>query len=379
MNEVKLVMSAFINERKQAALKKAKTDSEITAAEQKHDFDVWLATAAGKAGQIQLATHVAKFAHPDSKAASLISTGNKNAKNYIGTHCLAEPLIDATGNAAALDVYGLLTQQAKSQPLWELALVDDPDFVEAVGADAAEAFKRVVRDGSEIDFYQKQIYWCDGDTEVLLSPLTSSSLSHSLYQRIAEDRYSDKTKESWKARRENRESTPITVFPKLAALQIGGSKPQVISALNSKRGGKQYMLACLPPAMRKRYNAPTGTSCFKHFEANNQAPVLALKFYLIAQQGKPMNYEHRNLRDEKAINLIHAFVDYAENLRQYSDWRAAAKLNPVEMQFIETGRYDEAMAKIFAHQVNHWIGSPRRKATKDDFDLWVKLFKQEVR
>ena len=385
MNQVKMAMSAYISVRKQEALKKANKHEDIEdvkaavlAAELKHDFDTWINTAAGKAGQIQIATHVAKLTHPDSRAASLISTGNNNAKGYIGTHTLIEPEADATGNAGALDVYGLLSQQVGGQPLWELALVDDPDFVEAVGPDAAKAFKRVVRGSSEIDSYQKQIYWPTDEQDLLLSPLTSSSFSHSLYKRITEDRYSETTKQSWAARRAGKEGDPITVYPEIAVLQIGGTKPQIVSALNSKRGGKQYMLSCLPPVMRKRYNAPTGTSCFKHFERDNQAPIHALKWYLIAQQRKPMNYEQREMRDEKATKLIRAFVDYAEKLRRFTDWRAAAKLNPVEMRFIETGRYDEDMAKAFSQQVNRWIWSPRRKATKDDLDLWVKLFKQEV-
>ena len=379
MNEVKSVMSAYITMRKEEALKKAKTDEDIATVESKFRFDNWINSAANRASQIQIATHIAKFTHPDSRAASLLSVGNVNAKGYVGTHSLVDVEADATGNAGALDVYGLLSQRVNDQALWELAMVDDQDFIDAVGIEATNLFKRVIKKSSDIDSYQKQIYWCSDEGDVLLSPLTSSSFSHSLYRRINEDRFSEKSKQSWAARRAGKDGDPLTIYSNLGMLKIGGSKPQIVSALNSKRGGKQYMLSCVPPINLKQYDVPLGTSCFKHFEQNNQAVIYTLKWYLIAQQGKSMNYEQRNKRDEMALNLIRSFVSYAKELRQKANWLNDSKLNENEKRFVQTGQYTDEIANDFSKQINRWIGSPRRRATADDLSHWMRLFKQEVR
>lgn len=373
MNEVEAVMRAFIDARKQEALKKATSDEDIASTEARHVFGTWISAAANKAHQIQIATHVAKFSHPDSRAASLLSVGNRHAGRYIGTHSLPEPQADATGNAGALDVFGLLNQRIGGQPLWELALVEDPNFVAAVGVEATQLFARAVSRSSAIDGYQKQVYWPTPEGDVLLSPLTSSSLSQALYHRVTEDRFSDQTKQSWKARREGKAGAPITSYANLSILHVGGSKPQVVSALNSKRGGKQYALACFPPPQSD--DRPVGRSCFKHFELQHQAPIYALKWYLIAQQGKAMNRDQRAHRDELASTLIRSFIDYTAALSH----KAASRLNETEAAFVATGRYSDDIAQAFAGQINRWVGSPRRKATADDLSLWVKLFKQAAR
>ncbi|KOO09979.1 hypothetical protein AKJ18_36605, partial [Vibrio xuii] len=70
------------------------------------DFTVntWLDSAAKKAGQISMATHAVKFTHSAAKVSNFLAEQLGHDNRYLDTFCLAQPAVDAVGNAAALDV-----------------------------------------------------------------------------------------------------------------------------------------------------------------------------------------------------------------------------------------------------------------------------------
>lgn len=97
----------------------------------------------------------------------------------------------------------------------------------------------------------KQILWpidADNDCYHTLVPLYPSVLAHAFYQNINERRWS----ETAKTARENRKTPTKPQYRyqdllELATTQLGGTKPQNISLLNSRQGGRHYLLPSLPP------------------------------------------------------------------------------------------------------------------------------------
>ena len=95
----------------------------------------------------------------------------------------------------------------------------------------------------------KQIYWPIGNGDYhLLSPLFSSAVANHVWKVIRHDRFSDETKAARKARSDGTAYPHgFREYPELAIQRFGGTKPQNISWLNTKRYGENYLLPALPP------------------------------------------------------------------------------------------------------------------------------------
>lgn len=373
---IQQAIQAYIDKRHQEAIKKVKSEDELQTLRNRFQYDTWVSDAARRASQIQLGTHIAKFSHPDSKATSILSTGNTNAEGLLGTHQLENLSADASGNAGALDVYGLLSIEVNGQPLWELAAYEDPELVAAVGAENARRFAAVLGDQSKVDDFQKQIYWPTEQGDVLLNPLFPSTLAQSLYQRVQKDRFSEEAKASREARKSGHAGSPLTSYPNLAMLQVGGSKPQIVSAFNSQRKGQQYLLACLPPVEKPRRDVPISQSLWKHFSAFAQRELYALKWYLIANRGD-LNFHKRQQRDDLARSVVSAFNRYRNHLSPL-DWihHPRCQLSSIERQTLLTGTYSEALGRTFGKFVNEQIHSRRRASVASEAYVWESLLKQ---
>ena len=117
-----------------------------------------------------------------------------------------DPQIDATGNAAALDVAKLLkiTAQGKhshsimSRKMTLLAPLAQSDGQWRAWANG---FRKALEDNNGSHNLAKQIYFPVGAGEYhLLSPLYASSLAQEIYGRIQENRYGDVQKQARKAK-----------------------------------------------------------------------------------------------------------------------------------------------------------------------------------
>lgn len=250
-----------------AAEKKFAGDAHALAAEvqeinARYQVQTWLTDAASRAGQISLVTHALKFTHSDAKGSSVFNTASAEEKpEYLSTAALKQPEVDAVGNAAALDVAKLLQTEYQGDSLASAlqrgddsalaALADDPRQL----AQWVNGFKQALTDKQPSSHkLAKQIYFPLSDTPAddqyhLISPLYSSSLAQALYQRITSTRFGDEAKAIRQARKEKRWHDAIDVsYINLAAQNMGGTKPQNISFLNSGRRGKSYLLPCAAPA-----------------------------------------------------------------------------------------------------------------------------------
>jgi CRISPR-associated protein Csy1 len=184
----------------------------------------------------------------------------------VGSHCLGDVFAgDVVGNAAALDVYKFLKQTHEGCSLLALSVAGDADFAAALSVDPAQAqtwlqaFASLTEPRGRVTSHTlaKQLYWRIGedvhadDSYHLLSPLYASSLAHRVYETLQDDRFSEAAKAAREARKTKTFSErPVHEYPQMAVQQLGGTKPQNISQLNSERRGNNCLLASLPPLWR---------------------------------------------------------------------------------------------------------------------------------
>lgn len=263
------LISAFLAERLSSKLDKLDPDDpKRQELLQQFQPATWLDDAARRAGQIQAVTHSLKPIHPDAKGTNLYCPpATLAAVPVVGSHCLGDGFAgDVVGNAAALDVYKFLKLEHEGQSLLALAAAGDVDLAHALSADPAQAqawmaaFASLTAPRGQLASHTlaKQLYW-PVDTDAvhadasyhLLAPLYASSLAHKVFETLQDDRFSDEAKAARAARKDGLYSErPVREYPNLAIQQLGGTKPQNISQLNSERRGNNSLLASLPPVWR---------------------------------------------------------------------------------------------------------------------------------
>lgn len=276
----------FFNERKDAWLKKntnAKmSDQELKDKQQEGDAlfsrEVWLPKAAKKAESRAFSSHPSKFSHPST------GVGDKNRKNktYV-TPIISKPSslpdgyvrsgnvaakLDSIGNAAALDVDEFLT----------LTMTDGESLLSHLQADSTLAKKIFTVDSVSYDDLRaeflamakesvepvtsskvKQVYFPVLGGYHLLSILMPSGIFFEMRKRLDRLRFGEEVDgvnllKLAKERRKNNEfhEQGYSEIYGLTTIGFGGTKPQNISVLNNKNGGKGHLLLSAPPQLRKR-------------------------------------------------------------------------------------------------------------------------------
>jgi CRISPR-associated protein Csy1 len=267
------LVDGFIQERLQLKLDKLKGDEDEVQAQrlslqQAHVRETWLADAAKRVSQIQLASHTLKPIHPDARGTNLyVDQPVCTDANLVGTHTLqGQRAADVVGNAAALDVFKFLKLQHKGQSLLARLTRQDDAALHAFSSDTqeatqwAQAFAGIVdgKGGAASHTLAKQLYFpLTDDSYHLLAPLFSTALVHGLYTHLQEARFSDAAKTARTARRaKEAHAHGYCDYPSMAVRNMGGSKPQNISQLNSERGGANYLLASVPPVWKDQGTQP---------------------------------------------------------------------------------------------------------------------------
>ena len=227
--------------------KQVKLNTDFTASE-------WLDSAAKKAGQISMATHAVKFTHSAAKGSNILAEQMGSDSRYLDTFCLAQPAVDAVGNAAALDVAKLLQLVDNTgKSLLEYLKQDDAAPLDTLTENSTqlanwmEGLSAALQNSAPSSHtLSKQVYFPVTEEPSgyhLLAPIYSSSLSQAVYSEIQHARFSQEMKAVREARKANKVSDEVLVaYPNVAVTVAGGSKPQNISQLNSGRGGLTYLL-----------------------------------------------------------------------------------------------------------------------------------------
>jgi CRISPR-associated protein Csy1 len=364
-------IAAFIDARREAKLKGKEDDADALL---KYDYSNWLADAARRCAAIQLATHPLKATYPDAKikeATSLYVQGRELPKHLeVGTHNVEQVVIDATGDAASLGAFKFLSSvivDGQAILHWILnldadlvaALDDDPDR----GRQLASDFKRIVRHGQPIasHFGAKQIYWCVGAGPVddsqyhLLQPLFSSSLEDVVHTEIRAALWEEPNKSARKAKfGKVAFDTDYRDYKDLAKRNLGGTKPQNISQLNSERGGVNYLLASLPPTWDREHprnlqNLDSALDRFAHFEGT-RGLMKALSDFLLTDPDKVM--ETRQTREAFEQALGAHLVNFAASIWAQAEpgWTRdpACRLPQCEQLWLDPDRVDLPVRE--AHQ-----------------------------
>lgn len=366
-----VAVSAFLEQRKAQRLEKLDKEHEklrkqgITAEaeaqlQRERDEEIlrfhpatWLSDAAMRARQISFATHPLKFSHPDARGSSgnVITDNDQPEPTLLCTSALKQIKLDVVGNAAALDVAGLLQLEAKGSSLASQIASGDVSALAPFATDAnqleqwREGYAQALSD-HEIRSHSmaKQVYFPVDEGYHLLSPLFSSAMAQAVHERISHSRYSEAAAAARKARREQQLSDlPCVDYPNLAALSFGGTKPQNISLLNSGRGGLSLLFNAEPPKWHAQFSLPkTGRQAFwQAYERRVSSIVWELGSFLLSVQHKDSTMEIRQQRADLVEQLMDELLDYAvlvQTQSQHQGWSSTSNLSRAEQLWLDPGR-----------------------------------------
>lgn len=349
--------------------------------EQAYEVRTWLTDAASRAGQISLVTHALKFTHSDAKGSSVFSAKTATATDVLSTASLAQPAIDAVGNAAALDVAKLLQTEHQGDSLVAALQRGDHRALEALAESPQQLTQWLAGFGQVLSDKQpsshklaKQIYFPVGDGEYhLLSPLYSSSLSQALDQRLNPARFGDQAKAIREARRQKRWHDEVDVsYPGIAVQNMGGTKPQNISALNSARSGRSYLLNCAPPQWRSQIKPPLDSDTI--FRNNGEVDALTyvdrrdMRQFLLSVKDVENNRDIRNQRRrylDQLIDTLFGYVATVQNLRP-AGWSKDSRLNVPLQLWLDPWRCQHDDAFRYAREGGDW-----KEQVAREFGLWL--------
>jgi len=389
------LIANFLNKRLEDKLNSIKDNDEDAEAKRielnrLHHISTWVEDAARRVRQIQAVTHTLKPIHPDAKGTNLYRPPvDLAALDEVGSHCLGAGFAtDVVGNAAALDVYKFLKLDYQGSSLLNLVQNKDADLTAAVSDDPTaavpwmEAFAGFLAERGRLASHTlaKQLYWPTGsdphdDSQYhLLAPLYASSLAHRVWEHIQDDRFSEAAKASREARRNNAWSDrSVREYPNLAAQQLGGTKPQNISQLNSERRGSNYLLASLPPTWRSLDVRPLlrTDSMFRRFERRDEVRQTVKTLLAFLRSDPTKNSASRQQRNELIDELIDELLQATAELRTLEvGWSQQQDcwLSPAERHWLDpegsaaacraTGRpvptdTAERISEAFANWLNH--------------------------
>ncbi|MGC6388092.1 type I-F CRISPR-associated protein Csy1 [Ewingella sp. S1.OA.A_B6] len=378
--------------------------------ERKYEVRAWLTDAAARAGQISLVTHAVKYFHGDAKGSSVYSTVKASEPVCLSTATLHAPAVDAVGNSAALDVAKLLQTEYEGDSLLACLKRGDHSALASLAENDAQlaqwvsGFMLALSDKS-LSTHQlaKQLYFpvsATGDYH-LVSPLYSSSLAHALYLRISHSRYSEESIAARKARREKQwHPAEVQFFPDLAVQNVGGTKPQNISYLNSARGGKNHLLRCAPPEWQQILKPPAEQKTFLTAVSPQVSRVVNdLRRYLRSVYEQENTQVIRQNRAEYVDELIGMLFSYAaeiQSLTEQQGWSQQENcilkmsqqlwLDPLRQNtdpdFKRQRERGDWIADI-ADDVAHWLNSRLNKDEKlnmgaVEFKEWSVLMRKRL-
>lgn len=323
----------FIQGRLQEKLDKLKPDESDKRAEQEasHQPVAWLRAAARRVSQISLATHTIKPIHPDARGTNLFVRHQLSAApGIVGSNeadCSRFP--DIVGNAAALDVYKMLSLEHEGQTLLALVIEKNAHLLAALSDDPQEAEEirqalATIGDSKSppaSHTLAKQLYFpvSEGDYH-LLAPLFPSTLVHVVQQQMKNDRFGEDARAAREARKHNLFfADGYREYPDMAVQKFGGTKPQNISLLNSERRGENWLLASLPPEwVGRNVTLPFGIESIfpTHFARQRRVREMVVRLRTFLEAVAHNNWAIRKRRARLVQDICDELHQYVATLRQ---------------------------------------------------------------
>ncbi|NHB97024.1 type I-F CRISPR-associated protein Csy1 [Photorhabdus stackebrandtii] len=382
--------------------------------EERFEVRNWLDDAANRAKQISLVTHALKFTHSDAKGSSIFATSASGKENieYLSITVLNKPAIDAVGNAAALDVAKLLQTEYQKDSLVECLNREDYTALAELAESEQQlerwinGFRQALSDETLSSHkLAKQLYFPVSPGEYhLLSPLFSSSLANAIHQHIIEARFGESSKEINKAKKEEYwHPEARVIYPSTAVQNIGGTKPQNISYLNSVRGGSTWLLSCASPNWLSITKPPMERRSI--FDRRSEFVSLAretigkMRQYLFVVQDIENNRKIKKLRQEfvdQIIDILFNYVAGIQNLFELKGWSASDDcelkraqqlwLDPYRCQLDkefrferEGGDWKKEIAADFSYWLNQSLKHERLEMELPERREWASEFKKRLR
>lgn len=328
---------------KEAAKRLAQGEDASAIAQERQDLEVkyqprsWLTDAARRAGQISLVTHAAKFTHGDSKSSSIYRK-TPGDEGYLSTAALPQLSADAVGNAAALDVAKLLQTNVDGDSLLACLKRGEHRPLMAFAENEAQLAQWVAGFNQALIPAQpsshklaKQIYFPVGEGYHLLSPLFATSLAQAMHEKMVAARFGEEAKAVREAHRAGKwHEQPDVRYTNLAEMHFGGTKPQNISALNSSRGGRVWLLASQPPKWRTLESAPKNmANLFALRGVFNRAAsgIVSQMVFLLKENADKNNRHIRGARARYVDELIDLLFMHASTFQQ-EEWQGWSDNSP---------------------------------------------------
>ncbi len=372
--------------------------AQIDEIKQKFERTHWLDVAVNSmAKQLKFGTHISKGIHPDAKGDNVNFIPKQQRPNtLVGTHNLANPALDANGNAAALPLASFFDfDVGQGVKVRDLILADNEQFIASLSNDKETAsyyhacFKQVLQSTMQnptTHERNKQMLWTVNDNTanhldelqyINIIPLYPSALSYEVYLKINQLRYSDENKKALENRfKLNATHTPYVSMKDLATVQLGGSKPQNISQLMSRQGGRNYLLPSLPPKIAQSREFALSKFAENFFHSKTLKYHIRDDFEYVIQVVKDArnNVDVRDKRKDAIDRMLHTIFAIAHTLQEKSaGWSKDYALPRSQKIWLDPYRADLDDEEEFAQHKdkNEW-----QKEILEDFASW---FNNELR
>lgn len=378
---------------------------------EKYNYANWLDWASSNAKNVSFATHIAKLTHSGISGASNIYFTGIDDTSYFSTSSLKNKVIEISQSNNSLAPIGKLLQlqcdnEGLSEQLKEGDLSVFEEFAETDEqlAKWRNGFLAVFKEKNLVTHYlAKQIYFpinkndhCDNKNYHLINPMTSSSLDHSIFEKVNFTKYSSEMVEIRKNKREEKYHQDILVsYPNLAILKVTASNHGNASPLNGKRSGKRYLFPSMPPSWYKILTPPVKQdSLFKgEFDKRAWKSANKLQKYLIKLQKKEFgNKVSRDRVTQYIDDIINILFDYVLEIQAMpSGWSEQAKLKGAHALWLDinrddqgfqakrkSGQWQEQICQDFALWMNRKLNNKEMKLVKFEKDKWAKLLKNRL-
>ena len=340
-------------------------NKKLAVTKDKYSVNNWIEEAATRfAKQLKFGTHISKGVHPMTKGDNISFKSKQNLPvSIIGTHSIESHYVDANRSAAALPLAAFFDfEVSETAKIRDLILAENVDFITSLASDQNlantyhQAFKAAIQNvitEPVTDELNKQMLWVTNAYEstdidaldyINVIPLYPSVLTHEVYQRINNLKFSEENK----AARDNRfkktaEQQPYVTLNDLATLQLGGTKPQNVSLLMSKQGGRNYLLPSLPPITEQERSfklSKFANSIFGTAMEYNAREAIKEIFESIKSARNIVDV--RDARKLAIDKLLHKLFETAEDIRtdMPAGWSKDYELERIEKLWLDPKRAD---------------------------------------